>query len=218
MTGAGSAATCTAGCGAGAGAGGCGVSPGTGAGATATGSAGGVIPGSAISTSGKSSDVADDGVVSTAFVICKSSGEFEVAAAATGAGIDTIFGPPINGVAVSGGAMLRITSESGNAFASINRSRTRCRISSASRICCVLAASDRKFGLAFSTVMSQWHVPNLSACHQSRRCARMNSTTLMFRLNCASRARSHDAIDANWLMPYSSRKSRDSGRNICTWK
>ena len=91
-----------------------------------------MIPGSGISTSGRSSDVADDGVVSTAFVICRSSGEFEAVAAATGAGIATNFGPPISGVALSGGAMLRITSESGSAFASISRSRTRCRISSAS--------------------------------------------------------------------------------------
>ena len=129
-------------------------------------------------------------------IICKSSGEFE-AANATGAGIATNFGPPISGVALSGGAMLRITSESGSAFASISRSRTRCRISSASFTCCALAASDKKFGLAFSTVMSQWHGPNLSACHQSRRCACMYSTTLMFRLNAASRACSHEVIDPN---------------------
>src|SRR4051812_17624970 len=110
MTGAGSAATCTACCGNGAGCGaaaaccesaggavgGMTVGPGaeTGSGAGATTSAGGVIPGSGISTNGKSSDVADDGVVSTAFVICRSSGEFE-AVNATGAGIETNFGPPI---------------------------------------------------------------------------------------------------------------------------
>src|SRR4051794_9393458 len=101
MTGAGSAATCTVGCGVGAGAEGCVVSTGAGTGVTGAGataiSAGGVIPGSGMSTSGRSSDVADDGVVSTAFVICRSSGELE-AITATGAGIETIFGPPIIGV------------------------------------------------------------------------------------------------------------------------
>src|SRR5207302_10085803 len=93
---------------------------GTGAGAAATTSAGGVIPGSGISTSGRSSDVADDGVVSTAFVTCRSSGAFETAAA-TGAGIDTNFGRPNIGLALTIGATLRITSESGNALASISR-------------------------------------------------------------------------------------------------
>src|SRR3954453_15790572 len=121
MTGAGSAATCTVCCGNGAGvtcgcgcdspvadagAGAAGAGAGGAGGAAAT-STSGVIPGIAISTSGKSSDVADDAVVSTAFVSCKSSGEFEVVTA-TGAGIDTIFGPPISGVALTVGAMLRI--------------------------------------------------------------------------------------------------------------
>src|SRR4051794_13965645 len=96
-----------AGCGAGGGVSITGGGAGVGA---ATTSGGGVIPGSGISTSGRSRDVVDEGVVSTALVIRRSSGEFEIVVTAAGCGMGTSFGPPISGVLLSCGARLRISS------------------------------------------------------------------------------------------------------------